>query len=95
MPIHRCYREVVQITKPIDLFWHVAQLGIMHQDFGGGSVVKNLPTNAENLGLISESGRSPGEGNGYPPQCSCLGNPVNRRAWQGTVHGIAKELDMT
>ena len=34
--------------------------------------------------------RSPGEGNGYPLQYSCLENPMDRGAWQATVHGVAK-----
>ena len=38
------------------------------------------------------SGRSPGEGNSYPLQCSCLGNPMDRDAWQATVHGVTKSL---
>ena len=46
-------------------------------------------------GLTPRSGRSPGEGNGNPFQYSCLGNPVDRRAWQATVHGDHKESDMT
>ena len=37
-------------------------------------------------------GRSPGEGNGYPLQYSCLENPTDRGAWRATVHGIAKSL---
>ena len=37
----------------------------------------------------------PGEGNGYPLQCSCLGSPMDREAWQATVRGVTKELDMT
>ena len=41
-------------------------------------------------GLIAGSGRSPGEGNGDPRQYSCLENPTDRGAWQGTVHGVAK-----
>ena len=36
-----------------------------------------------------------GEGNGYPLQYSCLGNPMDGGAWQTTVHGVTKELDMT
>ena len=63
--------------------------------FPGGSVVKNLPASAEDMGLIPRSGRSPGEGNGKPLQYSCLGNPTDRGAWQATVNGVAKELDMT
>ena len=39
-------------------------------------------------GSIPGSGRSPGGGNGNPPQCSCLGNPLDRGAWRATVHGV-------
>ena len=46
--------------------------------FPGGSVVKNLPPRAGDLGLIPGSGRSPGQGNGDPLQCSCLGNSMDR-----------------
>ena len=64
-------------------------------DFAGGSVVKNLPVNAGDASLISESGRSTGEGNDNPLQYSFLGNPMDRGAWQITVHGVAKESDIT
>ena len=53
-------------------------------------MVKNLPTNAEDSGLIPGSGRSPGEGNGNPLQYSCLENPMDKGAWQVTVYGITK-----
>ena len=46
--------------------------------FPGGSVIKNLPANAGDVGLIPASGRSPGEGNGNPLQYSCLENPMDR-----------------
>ena len=55
--------------------------------------VKNPPTitcNVGNMGLIPGSGRSPEAGNGNPLQYSCLGNPVDREAWQATVHGVAR-----
>ena len=58
--------------------------------FPGGSVVKNLPANAGDPGLIPGSGRSPGEGNGYLLQYSCLENSMDREAWQATVHTVAK-----
>ena len=61
--------------------------------FPGGSVVKNPPASAGDVGLIPGSGRSPGEGNGHPLQYSCLGNPKDREAWWATVHGVA-ESDM-
>ena len=63
--------------------------------FPGDSVVKNLPANAGDAGLILELGSSPGEGNGNPLQYSCPGNPMDREAWRATVHGVAKVLDMT
>ena len=63
--------------------------------FPGGSVVENLPANAGDSGLISESRRLPGEGNSNPLQHSCLGNPMDRGIWWAIVHGVAKELDTT
>ena len=63
--------------------------------FPGDSAVKNPPASAGDRGLIPELGRSPGEGNGNPLQYSCLGNPMERGAWQATVHGVAKESEMT
>ena len=58
--------------------------------FPGGSAMKNPSANAEDLGSIPGSGRSPGEGNGSPLQYSCLENSMDRGAWWVTVHGIAK-----
>jgi len=64
--------------------------------FPGGSGVKNLPANAGDTGSISGSGRSSGEGNKQPVQCSCLGNPTDRGAWQATYSPWGhKELDIT
>ena len=54
-------------------------------------MVKNLPANEGDEGLISGSGRFPGEGNGHPPKYYCLGNPMDRGDWQATVHGVPKE----
>ena len=53
-------------------------------------LVRNTPANAEDQGSIPGLGRSPGGGDGNPPQYSCLGNPMDRRAWRGTVYGITK-----
>ena len=60
-------------------------------------VVKNLPANAGDIrdaGSIPGSGRSPGERNGNPLQYSCLENPMDRGAWQATVHSVT-ESDTT
>ena len=48
---------------------------MMYKGFPSGSVVKNLPVKAGNMGLIPGLGRSPGGGNGNPLQYSCIGNP--------------------
>ena len=45
-----------------------------------------------NTGSIPRLGRSPGEGNGNPLQYSCLENPMDRGAWEATVHAVAKSL---
>ena len=58
-------------------------------------MVKNLLVNAENASLIRGSGRSSGGGHGNLSQYSCLEYPMDRGAWQVTVHGVGKELDRT
>ena len=63
--------------------------------FPGGSVIKNLPDNSGDTGLIPGSGKSSGEGNGNPVQYFCLENPMDRGAWWATAHGVTKESDMT
>ena len=54
-------------------------------------MAKNPPA----VDLISGLGRSPGERNGNRLQYSCLANPMDRGDWRATVHGVAKESDMT
>ena len=51
---------------------------------------KESTCQAGDVGSVPESGRSPGEENGNPHQCPCLRNPMERGAWQATVHGVAK-----
>ena len=58
--------------------------------FPGGTVVKNPPAGAEDMGSIPGLERSPGEGNGSPLRYSCLGNPMDRGAWRGAVSGVEK-----
>jgi len=52
--------------------------------------VKNLPDNTGDTGSIPGSGRSPGGENGNPLQYSCWENPMDRGAWQATVHRVTK-----
>ena len=56
--------------------------------FPGGKARKESTCKAGDLGLIPGLGRSPGEGNGNPLQYSCMENPMDRGAWQATVHGV-------
>ena len=63
-------------------------------------MVKHLPASAADVGLTSRWGRSLEEGNGNPLQYSCLGNPMDRRAWRAIDHEdfnshIATKLIMT
>ena len=63
-------------------------------DFPGGSNSKTSAYNVGDPGSIPGLGRSPGEGNGNPLEYSCLENPMDRGAWQVTVHRVT-ESDMT
>ena len=74
-------------------FLNEKKLYIHIKGFPDDAVVKNLPANAgdtRDVGSIPGLGRSPGVGNGNPLQDSCLGNSMDRGAWQATVHGVAE-----
>ena len=67
----------------------------MIMGFPSFSAVKNPPANGGGVrdsGLIPGSGRYPGEGNGNPLQYFSLGNPIDRGAWWGPVHGVEHDL---
>ena len=70
----------------MELLGHTAGV----KGFPGGSEVKVSACNAGDLGSITGSGRSAGEGNGNLLQYSCLENPMDRGAWWATVHGVTK-----
>ena len=59
----------------------------------GGSVVKNPPANAGDMGSIPRSGRSPGEGNDNPLQYSCLENSIDRGTWWAHIHKDAVDCE--
>jgi len=87
-------------TDNISLIWYLALLHSFNfyyenlrayiQGFPGGSGDKESACNAGDPGLIPGLGRSPGEGNGNLLQYSCLGNPMDRGAWQAKVQGVTQ-----
>ena len=64
-------------------------ISVFKGGFPGGTNSKESACNAGDPGSIPGSGRSPGEWNGYPLQCSCL-NSMDRGAWRAVVHGVTK-----
>ena len=60
-------------------------VGIQPVVFPWWLLAKHSPARVGGVGSIPGLGRSPGEDNGNPLQCSCLGNPLNRGAWRATV----------
>ena len=67
----------------------------LFEGFPGGSEVKASASNVGNPGSFPVSGRSPGEGNDNPLQYSCLEKLMERRAWQATIHGMAKSQTLS
>jgi len=65
------------------IFWKI-------RGFPNSSIGKESACNTGDMGSFLVSGRSPGEGHGNPLQYSYLENPIDRGAWQVTVHGVAK-----
>ena len=63
---------------------------IAHLSYVWSSLVAQMGKNVGDLGSVPELGRSPGVGHGNPFQYSCLENPMDRGAWQATVHGITE-----
>ena len=75
------HEALVPFASSVSVFWGVP----------AGSGCKGSAGSAGDPGAVSGSGRSPGEGNDCPLQCSCLENSVDRGAWRATVHGGHKE----
>ena len=88
------------LTLPLCLSFLIFKTGIIvvPTQYGspGGTAVKNPPAILETtckagaVDSVPGPGRSPGGGNGSPLQCSCLGNPMDRRTWRAIVHGVTK-----
>ena len=95
--IRRNSERITASTSVLTLSSHIRTCSTKEKkkktDLNSGSVVKNPPANAANtgnMGSVHGLGRSPAGGNGNPFQYSCLENPMDRGAWQATVHGVAK-----
>ena len=88
---------VVDKKYSVIFIFHYFSGDLFFQGLPGDSVVKNLLPMQEMQVQCpgQEDRRSPGEGNGSTLQYSCVGNLMDRRAWQTTVHGVEKESDTT
>ena len=76
--------------QTLQLCCHLIPPSPLRRHFPGGSDAKESVCSAGDPGSIPGWGRSPVEGNGSPPQCSCLENSMDRGAWQVAVHGVTK-----
>ena len=93
MPFLSCFSALDLFPYPLEVFAVLSFICTALRSALGFPGVLDSERSAFNAGdpdLIPGSGRSPGEGNGNPLHYSCLKNPVDRGAWQATVHGIAK-----
>ena len=82
--IERSYNQLCgSLFQKINVFNHFL-------NYICGSDGKESACNAADPGSMPGLGRSPGERNSNPLQCSCLGNPIDRDSWWATVHGVTK-----
>ena len=84
--------KILEVTDPTPKIVGII-LHSLASSFQVALVVKNPPADTgdkRDMGSIPESGKSPEGGHGNPLQFSCLKNSMDRRAWQATVHGVAK-----
>ena len=92
---HHYYPESI-VYRDSPLVWYICRFRHIYKDmytplwFPRWLSVKELASQADDMGSISGSGRSPGEVNGNTLQYSGLGNPMDRGAWRATVLGVAK-----
>ena len=80
----------MQEKREVSLLLVAMEIGAAPMGFPGGAAGKASACNAGDLGSVFGSGRSPGEGNGNPIQCSRLEKSMDRGAWWATVHGVTK-----
>ena len=83
---------LIPVKRETTLFFgaRIDYLVAVSLDFPGGSDSKESTCNAGDLGPIPGSGRSLGEGNGNPLQCSCLENPRDGGAWWAAIYGVTQ-----
>ena len=88
----RSYDSIYSFSHQFYLMSFLCQVWVLDkkQNFPGGSDGKASVYNAGDPGSIPGLGRSLGERNGNPLQDYCLENPMDRGAWQATVHGVVK-----
>ena len=94
----RTYHHLANMTSVHDskrVEYHIFLKLILFCGSPGVSDSKESACQCRRLGFDPGSGRSPGGGNSYPFQYSCLGNPMDRGAWRATVQGVTKGSNTT
>ena len=84
------YDLVTEQQQGLNIFLQITKQDLLVGKLARSSVGKESACNAGDLGSFPGLGRSPGERNGHPLQCSCLENPMDRGSWQATVHEVIR-----
>ena len=84
------YDLVTEQQQGLNIFLQITKQDLLVGKLARSSVGKESACNAGDLGSFPGLGRSPGERNGHPLQCSCLENSMDRGAWMATVHEVTK-----
>ena len=88
---HATVREAFELLLGYNVYFHIHICTVLSSmGFPGGSNGKESACNVGDSGCILRLGRSPRERYGNPLQYFCPENPMDRRAWRATVHGVAK-----
>ena len=84
------HSSLLSSTQPSVSQTPLSNTHVCNSHFPGGSKGKKSACNTEDQGSVPGLGRSPGEENGYPLYYICLQNPMDKGAWQATVHEVTK-----
>ena len=93
--LHEIFNFIIKLALHYMILLNCRLVCLFQVGFPGGSDCKESVCHAGDTGSFPGSERSPGKGTGFPLQYSCLGNPMDRKAWRAAVCGVTKELYTT